>query len=509
MGRQQIADDDPNAANAKDGSWSDFLTEQLYEVHVTDVREGRSNQMWQGIKTLALQTAFKYPLVDFEDLTPEEAAINQQYLKIITGRPPRGCNAVDAGRLALLDSLIGGAGATRLIFNDGRPAVDWCDVLDLTWDTGAKLIPNIKWVSIKVRRSLYEWIEEYGEKHFADDLNATDKEDVLDKRIELEFYYDTDGEKGHHCVLRREGVVDVTVIDKGDNPFYASDDGFPQPYLPINFIYFMQLPSVKFPVGLCEFMLPHQISIWQQELNFSNTTKRGNQHFSVEKGSMEEADYQAFLNNKTQGVIQRKAGMAPPVVIPGMEISEADRLWYQQNVQQLVAQSGANPYAGGDRVQGVEFSSEVSAIQSAASLTAGVVSKDMAAHWERTMLMLLQAGAVYDTSPIKIRIGETTLEFDEEEPIKMFLRPDGDLVVRENSFAYTPAAQRVSEAANTITVAQTALAVGGPRFMPFFERALEEFLRAKGEKDIGAWMEAPEMNPMGIDQDAQTQAATQ
>jgi hypothetical protein len=505
MTPQQKADDDPKAARPVE-NWSDYVREQLYDVLVTDVAAGHSNQMWHAIKTLVMQTAYRMPSVEFEDLSTEEAAMNTAYLKTICGPSPRGCDAVDEHRVALMDCMIGGTGAVHMEFRKGRPAVAYSDILDLTWDTSAHLLTKIRWVSRRVRKPIWEWVEMFGEAPFEKYLSDTEQERTADDRIELEWYYDVTGGNGrgkHYVIFPGETSEDgetPLILDQGNNPFYCTIDGFEDPFLPVNFMYFLQVPSVRYPMSLVQMMLPHQIAIWGMERNFNSAVKEGGGSWYYEEGSMSDEEYGKWIRQNKSGVVKLKKGAQPPGYLPGRSIEEKDLAHYQYHDKQLVAQGGANPYAGGSRVDGVAFSSEVASINAAGDLMAGNVSKDHSQHWERTAGMLLKAAVTYDKKPITLRVGEESFTFDENLPIQMFLRPDGDLVVKENSGAFRPRTERINEAMMTLKVAQELNASANGRFTPFVERAAEEFLRAKGEKNIAAWMEAPEPPAMpGMD----------
>ena len=175
--------------------------------------------------------------------------MNSAYLKTICGPSPRGCDAVDEHRIALLDYLIGGVGAVHLTFRKGRPAVEYADVLDLTWDTSAHVLTRMQWCSRKVRKPLWEWIDMFGSKPFETHFTDVDDMDkVLDNRIELEWYYDVSGGdgRGKHYVIypggKSEDMELPLILEESDNPFYCTIDGFDDPFLPLNIMYYLQVP---------------------------------------------------------------------------------------------------------------------------------------------------------------------------------------------------------------------------------------------------------------------------
>lgn len=509
-------------------NWSDFLTDHLYDIMVTDVSEGLSNQMWRTIKTLTMQVAFKMPTIEFEDLSAEEAAMNQAYLNVICGHAPRGCGAVFQHRKSLVDYMIGGIGATMVTFRKGRPAIEYVDPLDLTWDTSAKLLSDMRWVSRKVRQPLYIWVDMFGRdamSNYLDGVTSDDDEtDIMDTHVELEWYYDITGNDGRglHYVLDclRPDLEDAgsrfTILDKSENPFYCDIDGI-DPFLPVNFLYFMEVPSVRFPMAPVFTMLPHQVAIWKMEKNFNAVIDRGRSQHAYEEGSF--ADDKAaedWAKGITAGTIKLKKGARKPETVEGLKLSDEDVAYYQYHAKELNAQGGADPYSGGGRVEGVNFSSEVSAITSASQLTASNAAKDHADHWARSASMLLKAAKTYDTKPITLRLDEVTLPFNDSMPISMFLRPDGDVVVKENSTLFRTRDSRLSEAMALVTLGKELEPRG---YQTWLDNALSGLLRAVGEKNIAGWLERtplmpgmgegmPGMGAGGLDASAVAQAAT-
>lgn len=462
--------------------------EELYNIVVVDAAEGLSNKLWTAIKTLVFESAYRLPKIDFEDLSSEEASINSAYLKTVLGSGPNGCQAVDAMRLCLLDYMISGYGWANITVDaTGRPGVEYADALDVTWDLGRTLVTDIRWVSRKIRKPVWEWMEIYGAEPF-DSLLSEGEHRGVDRMIACDFYYDkTGGDRGHHYAVCAHLDQQNRILEKGDNPFFVEVAGFKRPFLPLEPIYFMQLPSVRFAMGLTQNMLPHQISMWLVENNLTQTVRNGVPHYVIEKGAMDDKARRQFEDGSVASVVEINAGKNPPVSVPGLEIRQTDLEFYNQHNQELTSQSGANPYAGGSRVEGVNFASEVAAINASSSLTAGVISKDHAAHWQRVASKVLWAGAAFDRNPYEFQLDDVRLEFGEELPLQDFLQPIADVIVREESAAFQPRAQRIQEALVGI---DQALKLSG--FFPeMVRKATEDYLRALGEKNIAGYMQGP------------------
>jgi hypothetical protein len=148
----------------------------------------------------------------------------------------------------------------------------------------------------------------------------------------------------------------------------------------------------------------------------------------------------------------------------------------------------------GSKVDGISYASEVNAIQSQAGLTAGVVARAHAAHWERTVTKYLATCYLYDDMPVRLRYDDVVLEFGPDDPVRDFLQPDAKVVVREDSMSYAPREQEMVQASNLLTIA-TGLAQLYPQGVG---EAYKKVLEANGIKNTGKWMEQPEMNDLAM-----------
>lgn len=479
--------------------------DEFPNVVPTTVDDGLSNGLWEMLKTFAMQVSYRMPEIDFENLSAEETMVNNAYLKRILGTGPHGCNAVDHMRLALLDYLIGATGFVWVsVDGTGKPSIEYVDCLTVTWDISNPILTDMEWVSRKVREPFWKWQEMFGAQAFAD-LNLGH-----DDLVELEWYYDRQGPDGHHYILHlseggRDGA-EARVIEKGVNPFYATIGGQKKPFLPCEAMYFMQVPSVRFPMGLMQNMVAHQLPIWRMEENFREIAKRGKGYFAVEEGAMSDDDAKIFQQNKSASVIKVKPGKTPPVVVPGLEIRQTDMAFYQHHQAQMQRMSGANPYSGGGRVDGVEFASEVQEIAAAASLTAGVVSKDHAEHWQGVIRKVLYAGALYDTNPYSFHMDGVDIQFDPAQfPIRLFLQPEADVVVRENSGAFKPRRDAIIEASQDIEVALKLANV----FPNMLAKAAEGYVRARGVENVTGYLFGQQSESGGAGQVAAMEQSTQ
>lgn len=485
----------PQVDPAEDSPRKGSLT-WAYDALVRDYEEGTSNKMLQAIRTLVMQSSYRFPTVEFEGVEPIEADIMASYVRRRLGPRPAGCDVMHHMRLALLDYIIGGIGWIWCGVDEGRPRNEAQDTLDVVWDQTARLITDIQWQAVRVREPLWRWVEMYGEKPFQSELQGIKPNSVeMDRIIELWFYYDVYGSAGNHAVFRAtDDGATGDPIDQSDNPHSMDIDGVDRPFLPLEPMYHMLLPSVRQPVSIAEMMLPNQLATRLAEREIRETVKRGRQFYDIEEGAYDEETLEQFRRGELGSLITRKKGFAPISAQAGMEISSSFMEYWRINDQELVAHSGANPYATGDKVTGIQFASEVNAIQSSAGLTVSTITGDHGAHYERMIFKTLANAKKYDVAPLELTYDDLTLEFGPGRPIGEYLREDAVVKISEEMLHYESREKKMQRAQGVLNNALTVAAVVGPQTVKL---AYEEFLRAAGIRNVSQHLRPPEMPAMG------------
>ena len=469
-----------NPANSQNRS-----LDELYDIDIQDFYEGRSNHVLRALKTLVMQTAFKQPEIEILGLESESALLHQLYLTKRLGPRPEGCDAAHHMRLALWDALIGGVGWAGITFERGMPAITWFDCLDLTWDTAARNIGDIQWVSIRCRRPLRQWVESFGQKFFAEEARDVKN---LDRSFELEFYYDTEGERGHHAVLAPSANDSLKVIHLGPNPFSFSAAHGRLPFLPVEPVYFFQTPSVRYPIGLASLVLPHQIALWEAERRIRDTLRLGKPTILLNESAIKPEDRKRIGDGRTVPdvlAVQAGADLNQAFAIsPVPQISATLTAYIAMNERMLTAMAGDNPYASGAPVDGVRYASEVAAINGHSGITASTVAKDHAAHWANILRKYLAACAMYDRAPITLHYEDVLLKFDAKDPVGPYIRDDCTLTVREDTLRYEPPEMALSRAR---AVLRDALQIASPD-SDIVKRAFAGVLRAQRIPDAHQWI---------------------
>lgn len=469
--------------------------EDMTDVVVMRYKEGRSNKIQQAVKTLMQQVAYSEPDIEFEDAETEFAQVMAAYAKKRLGSGLEGCNMVRHSRLALVDYMCGGMGWLKSCLVDDAPQVRYADTLDVRYDRTCRVPEEMEWQSVAYRLPVWKWARFFGEGPFDEELKGGKGENTV---VELEYYYDREG---NHFVFRRNGkdeVDETPVYAAKDAPYVFTDSrGKKRPFLPLTPMHFMLLPSVRMPIGLVEMMLPSQIALWRVEDNIDAILKRGQSFWKLRGGFADEKQKARFMRGD-MGVLVELEATAQLEWVPAGEVNQTTLAWQQYHDRELTSHGGANPYAGGNRVEGIEYASEVNAIKDAAGLTAGWIARDYNQILRPAIQKFLAVGAEYETGPFSLRIGSRLLEFDENEPISEFILPDADVSIRDDSTAYAPRSQKIQEALSDL---QTALSVA-QAFPKAPGKAYERYLRARGEQDVAGWLESLPAAPMEAEEDA-------
>lgn len=470
-------DDSGNASETELSQVYKPDSDNWYDILNVDVEDGRSNELFQAYRTLLFQVAYASPDYEFEGLEPELAAVNSLYLKDRMAR----CNASAQARRALGDFLIGGMGCVWVCVKNGLPHVQWLDSMDYIFDTTGQTFMDAKWGAATVRMPLYRWVEMFGSK-----VKRIVQEENDEIVIPLKFYYDVDGEKGRFAVFSNGSDADP--IELTVNPYTIPMGSDEAPMLPFQVMHYLEMPSMKLPLSAMEMMLPHQIAIWRVQRVIRDTADAGQPAWLVPEGSVDPKAFNDWLDGETGSVLMVKQGQPMPSRLPGDEVPQTLIADLRRNEQGIMAQSGANPYSSGDRVEGIDFAAEVNAIQANSSLVAATLAREFAKFYSETARKVLAVGKAYDQRPITIRYDGLNLTFDESDPIGDYLSPEADLVVSESSIQFSPQQQKIALASAKLDAALKVAQL----FPQGVAKAYEALLSAMGEKDVAAWLEQPQ-----------------
>lgn len=460
---------------------------EFFDLLVEDIEEGRSNTLLQGIRTLALQTTHRFPEVEADDLEHEEAVLHSEYFRSRLGPPPWGCDAAREMRRCLYDYLSGGFGWDWIGIVKGRPVVRYVDTIDMLWDQAAPSNADIQWAGCTVRGPLRWWKKMYGRR-----MSVYDKitKDNPDQPVDLFYYYDIE-EEGKHIIYLKTGDSEFheKPLLEAKNPCYWSYGTETKPFLPFESMFFMELPSARLPIGLAEQTLPSQIALWRADKTLGAIVDCP-AYYEYEKGALDSVETQKFEDGEVGSMIQRDSGKPPGIQHRALDLPQSLIDWRREHEQKMVGQLGANPYASGGPVEGTTFAAEVNAIQSESSLMAGTIAKDNADFWIRTLKKVLAKGSIYDEGDLVVRYDDINVLFDQNDPVKQYLRPDALLTIRESSMQFQDEKTRLMLARADLDLA-TSLATFFPNWLP---EAAKNYLRARGEKNVKKFLEPPQQS---------------
>lgn len=462
--------------------------DDLYDIFPTEFETGRSNAMIKALRTLAMQASYSMPEIEFVDFTAEQQEFHQRYLRArLSGA--YGVNAVNEMRMALLDYLGSGLGWAGITNEGGKLCVRHFDTLDMNWDRGSKLLHKIRWQSTLVNDTAEAWIAMFGQG-VKDQLGIDPNDhEALERTYELEWYWDIEGE-GHTYVVGPSGKYggEREIIYQGPSEWYRDMNGLREPFLPIEPMYFMQMPSSRYPLGLAEMMLPSQIGIWMIERLLRERVQRFRPFYAVEGPPLDTETQKQLASGNVGAVLDLKDGQRI-VPVEGGTMDPNVLALLQQYEQEVVGQGGASPFANNSRPQGVEFAAEVHQMAEMGNLVGSVIARDNAQWWSKVLAKYLSAARLYDDEPVKFRWLGTEITFGPTNPISDFIRDDVEPIVREDTLAYMSSEARRQKALADLQVGMSVKQVAPATVGILYE----EYLQAAGVRDIQAHMAAPVM----------------
>lgn len=464
----------------------------LHDILVREMDSGRSNYVYQAIRTLVLQTAYTFPDIDFQNLGPDMEQLHKAWAYARLG--PGGCNMRDPMRLALFDALIGGSGAAFVgVDAEGLPSVEFADAFDTVYDQSARLPHGRRWCAI-ARRGTYEyWAEFFDGAGIKIDKKYNQDEDEIK---EYWFYYDITGEGTCAIACRESEESAGEVIYVGPSLYVRRVGDKMKPYLPLEWLDFIRVPSLRMAMGLVEPAMAHQFAIWDIE-DYEARVHQMPLFYAVPKGAIEK-DQLDHLQEGTAGPIIESNG--PIALVESAEVSQTSQLSRQEHKREITSQTGADPYASGNKVDGVKFASEVNAIQNSASLMMSSVAKENADFWARVVKKLLMVGSMYDDAPLVWhKTDQVRIEFGPDDPIREYLDPESAVIVQEDNMMFAGTERKMAQKQQLL---QTTLALA-QQFPGAVTQAFRDYLMAAGVRDVSAWMAQPQMMPqapMGIEQ---------
>lgn len=461
---------------------------------VRSLETGRSNELLKAVKTLHQQSSFNRPLISFAGVDSEESAFMEAYFAARTGPKPTGCDAHSQLQAALMSYLVDGIGWVGLVFDKyGRLAIQHFDTIDMIWDRGPALISDARWAAAIDRKPLGYWKQKFGSGGAMVEASHS-VGDNDDRPVEMAFYYDCEGDDGHFAVAMVSGEDKYfeKPIFEDKNPFYLEHGGYRQPFLPFEAATFLQLPSMAYPIGMVEQAIPHQFALLAADRAIRDTLFAVKPITLYDPAAFSADDVKKLERGDSNPYIKVKKDVlngdnVPIRRVDGFDVPEGVVLYRNIQDQALTAQTGANPYSSGDKVEGIQYASEVNAIQQSASLTAATVSKDHARQWERIAKKYMSAAAIHDDVPCEFIHDGTIFEFGPEMPVKELLRPEATPVARQDTIRYMSEEQEVAMAQQLLQAVLPLQAM----YPQAVEEAMSKYLTAAGVQNVSDWMQKP------------------
>ena len=98
--------------------------------------------------------------------------------------------------------------------------------------------------------------------------------------------------------------------------------------------------------------------------------------------------------------------------------------------------------------------------------------------------------ADYWQLPIRVRVGDHDLDFDNDEPLSAYIDPGASVTVAKDDLVYMSSAERMAMQERLMNLSAS---IGNQAGVM---KAYEEFLGAAGIDDVGAWLSSGETSIM-------------
>lgn len=445
--------------------------------------EGVSNQTLTWVLTLIKQTLISKPRFTWPDLKPSVSEAREQFVLDrlrLSGYKQQQMMAlfsyctdgIGYWRIGIRSRI--GEGDYSLPFTSAR----YVDTLDMYTDIHAVTPDDHRWRGANLRISEETAREEFGDvivdKYFAAGDQNTNKESrVASERILniIEYFdgatraYLTGGNT--KCFFRKPNNL-------GCIPFIAMSGP--------------TTPSMRTP-------LPHIINVIGAQTAHANLQRvilevfRGLKPFYIiDEACFTPESVKEFYEGDDCGdpvVLKWAPGTTSEqkksaIILQHVDKVESEaRLIKQDLEKEIVRALGVNPFAGGATIN-PEFSAEVGEIAGQSQLTAKFIQEDLSGFLGNVANSMCKIGAEYDEKELRLRDRGDVFTYGVHEgyPIKPFLY--GESEVETTAGAFESDAAKVVKANEFLAVAQ-GVAEKYPRI---FERAIEKWLQANGERDI-------------------------
>jgi len=470
------------------------------DVHQQEYELARSNYLMEQVWTLMKQCAYQVPDIEVTGVHEDEEAFMREYLKVRLSNSPRGCNAARSMKLALWDCLVSGVGFVGIGCKYDRPYIEYHDWRRVVWDPFASTFNDSKRIAVLSRMEVWRAVEIWGSAKF-EDLLDDDKLPLKPREtVEIAYYYDCRDDEGFYGVFRADRIThtDIEWLESGPNPFFSEIDGYRQARLPVIEVELFNLPGSTCPVSLTQMMAPAQAMLATLEQRLYNQNNASAGFWDIDAAAYDPSELEKFSTGKTGEQVMRKTG-SPPQWISGGEIQQMTIYLLNMYKQQLMGSGGANPYATGNKVEGVNYAAEVNAIQANANLTAMNVSKCHAEHWVRVAQAFLDYAVHIEESPLALPMGNDQIVINQGRDtfLRDLVNLTGTFQVAESTVMFENRQQRLDEAIQAFQLAIQAAAIApGSAAL-----AYRKVLAALGTRSIDAHFEMPQlanMNPAAV-----------
>jgi hypothetical protein len=420
--------------NAVFPSYQDAANNKFPDVEVRDWEVGRHNPIQTSTTISAKGLTFTAPDVSWDHIPAQNPNLINIVRKEWFNHYYTKYQLQQTYMWSALDLLTSGEATLLGGVRDNDVFLDYGDAVQITWDPEYRESYLKRFVFIDKQLPLSDALHYFpGLKKIYP--NSRDSEG--ERPVTITCYYSKDT---------------VAVLYK--NEFIEVPKKNPYDRIPASRVGLMQQPGLKYPTGMVENQMgTYRLAVILQRY-FRDVTMRGGAPIGVANGNVDEASLDA-IRSGLECEIVRIEGAGDFNWKKGAEVTETSMKLYQLNEQLSNAESGVNAFQQNRTDVKVDFATQLSYLAAQSGIQSKHTAQQLELLIKDSIGLMMDIGAKYAPS-IKLRVGDTVIDFDEVNPIKSLLGNDGEMVLKPNSTVFKSSAQKLQEAAlfgNVISMA--------------------------------------------------------
>jgi len=486
----------PQESQVYGGNETENVDTRFRPIQLMDAIEGRPNHMLRALWNIIMGLSTTEMAYRIDSTDRQYSEFMSAFLNKTLGPRPFGCDFQDVRRLVTWDALSYGIGWFILVMRDGKPEIARGNALKIIWDLNTGPVSSAQWIIIEDEMRLSAW-----KRLFPNAECFKNRDGAMDPYLRGMFYYDvTDADNPIFSVYLAGSDTGANAeeleLKVGDDyPYFQryeiADNNYKYPYLPASPLVYHQAPNTLFPDSVAFRMVPHQRAILEASAAEAKRVRLTPKRL-LNIDALNERTKTEIMSGRDPDTyyVERDLGNAMTVV-EGVPIDATLAAYKAEAERMITAMSGEDPFtSGANNDRNFDKATQVTAVQSASQVSS-VFRAEITAHATSSIVQkYLWMAADYWQLPIRVRVGDHDLDFDNDEPLSAYIDPGASVTVAKDDLVYMSSAERMAMQERLMNLSAS---IGNQAGVM---KAYEEFLGAAGIDDVGAWLSSGETSIM-------------